>query len=164
MASYMNPDREKILELLERRLELVRALIRLGAQWRRAFIDWNLDHSEQCASEEEKLSRQVLALDIEIASHGPRPVPCSEQDVASLSASAAERAEMDWHTDRKIREVLDRMRALHLELKLSNDIRKAILNRSKITMTALRNLFNSHAPTYAAPTAASTGTIYEERV
>jgi hypothetical protein len=160
----MNPDREKILELLERRLELVRALIRLGAQWRRAFIDWNLDHSEQCAAEEEKLSRQILALDMEIASHEGRRLPRSDQNAAVHSAGAAKSLEMNWHTDRKIREVLDRMRALHLELKQSNEIRKSILRRSKITMTALRNLFNSHAPTYAAPAPASTGTIYEERV
>jgi len=160
----MNPDREKILELLERRLELVRALIRLGAQWRRAFIDWNLDHSEQCAAEEEKLSRQILALDMEIASHEGRRLPRSEQDAAVRSVRAADPAEMDWHKDSRIREVLDRMRALHLELMQSNEIRKSILRRSKITMTALRNLFNSYAPTYAAPAASSTGTIYEERV
>jgi hypothetical protein len=160
----MNPDREKILSLLERRLELVRALIRLGALWRRAFIDWNLDQSEQCATEEEKLSRQILALDMEIASHHTRPLQRSEQNSAVHSAAAPAPAEMDWQKDGRIREMLDRMRALHLELKQSNEIRKAILNRSKITMTALRNLFNSHAPTYAAPTPSSTGTIYEERV
>jgi hypothetical protein len=160
----MNSDREKILELLQRRLELVRALIRLGAQWRLAFINWNLDQSEHCAAEEEKLSRQILALDMEIASHQGHRLSQSEQNAAAHSAIAPASVETDWQKDHRIRDVLEQMRALHFELKQANEIRKSILRRSKITMTALRNLFNSHAPTYAAPTASSTGTIYEERV
>jgi len=164
----MNSEREKILALLERRLELVRALIRLGAQWRQAFIAWNLDHSERCAADEERLSMQILALDMEIASHAAPRSLSAEGNPSARAGLAAPLADLNVNTDRKIREVVDRMRALHLELKQSNEIRKSILKRSKITMNALRNLFSSLAPTYASPaaqpTGPSTGTICEERV
>lgn len=140
----------RTLELFERRLELVRALIRVDAQWRRAFIELNLDHSERCVAEQERLCNEIRALDKEIAS--------------LEAARSPEPVEVDPVTGRKIHDALDRMRALHLELKRSSQIRESILKRSKITLDALRNLFNSHAPTYAAPAAPSQGTIYEERV
>jgi hypothetical protein len=144
----------RTLELLERRLELVRALIRVDAEWRLAFIALNLEQSERCAAEEERLSLEVRALDEEIASldadRSPKPL--------HLQAT-----EMERTTDRRIHDALDRMLALHLELKRSNEIRKSILKRSKITLNALRNLFNSHASTYAAPAAPTTGTMCEER-
>lgn len=164
----MHSEREKILELLERRLELVRALNRLAAQWRQAFIAWDLNQSENFAADEERLSMQILALDMEIASHEAPCSPQAPENPAARAPLAAPLGELDRNTDRKIREVLGRMRALHLELKRSNEIRKSILTRSKITMNALRNLFNSHAPTYASPaahpTGSSRGTICEERV
>jgi hypothetical protein len=149
----MKIERAKTLELLGRRLELVRALVRVGAEWQRAFIGWKLDLSERCASEEIRLCDQIRVLDVEMAA----------LEAASLPA-LSDPLEMDRSTARKIRDARDRMRALQLELKRSNEIRRCILKRSKITLNALENLYNSHAPTYAAPTAHATGTLYEERV
>jgi len=149
----MKIERAKILELLERRLELVRALIRVGAEWQRAFIGWNLDLSERCAAEEMRLCDQIRVLDVEMAA----------LEAASLPAPS-EPLEIDRAAARKIRDARDRMRAVQLELKRSNELRRCILKRSKITLNALHNLYNSHAPTYAAPTAHATGTVYEERV
>ena len=160
----MNLERARTLELLGRRMELVRALIRLGAQWRRAFIELNLEQSERCAAEEEKLSLQIFDLDTEIALLEAARSPRIQPNPESREIRSAATAEQEPHTDRKIRDVLDRMKALHVELKQSNEVRKSILKRSEITLNALRNLFNSHAPTYATPTPHSTGTIYEERV
>ena len=160
----MKFERARTLELLERRLELVRALIRVDAEWRRSFIGLNLDESERCAAEEERLSEQISAIDKEITSLEVARSQRVESNPARREVRAPQPVEVDPVTDRKIHASRDRMKALHLELKRSNEIRKSILKRSKITLNALRNLFNSHAPSYAAPAASATGTIYEERV
>jgi hypothetical protein len=149
----MKSECAKTLDLLNRRLELVRELIGAGVQWRRAFIGLRLDQSERCAAEEERLAAHICALDKELAT----------LEIGQSEAAFCEPPAID-DAGREIREVLERMRALHLELTQSNEIRKSILKRSKITITALRNLFNSHSATYAAPASHSTGTIYEETV
>jgi hypothetical protein len=138
----MKFERAKTLELLQRRLDLLGDLIVAGAQWRRAFIAMQLDQSERCLAGELRLAAQVYALDKEIAT------------IEGL----------DQITDREICEVLERTKSVQLELTQSNELRKSILKRSKITISALRNLFNSHSASYAAPVAHSTGTIYEETV
>jgi hypothetical protein len=138
----MKFERAKTLELLQRRLELLGDLIVAGAQWRRAFIAMHLDQSERCLAGELRLATQIYALDKEIAT------------IEGL----------DQVTDGEIREALERTKSAHLELTQSNDLRKSILKRSRITLGALRNLFNSHSASYAAPVAHSTGTIYEETV
>jgi hypothetical protein len=138
----MKFERAKSLEFLNRRLELVRELIRAGAEWRRSFIAMRLDQSERSLSEEVRLAGQIYALDQEIAKMD------GLYEVADL----------------EICEALERTTVLNRDLMHSNEIRKSILKRSKITINALRNLYNSHSATYAAPAAHSKGTLYEETV
>lgn len=143
----------KVLQLLERRLELLRKLIRAGEEWRRAFIRLHLDESELRAADEELLCRQIGILDREIMA-----LRSKEPEASSTNFQKTAPA------DSGIRAALAETAALHLELKQSNELKVAILKRSKFTINALRNLFNSLAPTYAAPAAPSVGTIYEENV
>jgi flagellar biosynthesis/type III secretory pathway chaperone len=135
----------KYLDLVERRLQLLREIFRLGAEWRTAFIGLKMEESERCAIEEELLCQQIRKLDNQIAAFGPAP---SADPVAGARIAA----------------VLNKMASLQQDLKQANETRRAILKRSLLTMNALRNLFNSYAPLYSAPAAASTGTLYEESV
>jgi len=154
----------KYLELVERRLEMLRAVVRLEAEWRGAFIGLKMEQSERCAAEEELLCGKIRILDQEIAILQGN----QSKQAASIPSGNDLRLPKSFEIDRilypRILAALERMTALHLELKRSNRTRRAILKRSKLTMNALRNLFNSYAPTYAAPAAPTTGTICEENV
>jgi hypothetical protein len=137
------------LELLQSRLDLLHRLIRMQQEWRGAFVRLDLENSERCSADQQLLCDRMRVLDQQIASTRARalqsgePVPVANQQ---LSAAIAQ------------------TEALHMELQRSNQTNLAILKRSKFTINALRNLFNSLAPTYASPAAHSTGTIYEEVV
>jgi flagellar biosynthesis/type III secretory pathway chaperone len=141
----------KHLELVERRLEMLRTLVRLEAEWRHAFIGMKIQDSQRCAAEQQILCDQICIVDREIT-------------LLQSGTVKQTNPEVDPTSDAKTRAALAQMAALHLELQRANQIKRAILRRSKSTIDALHNLFNSFAPTYAAPTALSTGTLYEERV
>jgi hypothetical protein len=144
----------KYLELIEGRLELLRTLVRKEAEWRSAFIASNLRDSERCTADEEVICECIRVLDKEIASIQAK----------GRESSASKPPVVNPVLDSRICAALGQMAVLHLDLKHSNDTRRAILRRSKVTINALRNLFNSYAPTYAAPAAPSMGMIYEENV
>jgi len=154
----------RCLELVERRLELLRALVRAEDEWRRAFIALNMQGSEHCTADAEVICGQIRTLDREISL-----LQASRSDQATSTSkgpriSSPKTSEVDPTIDRRIRLALGQMAALHLDLRRSNQIKQALLRRSKLTINALRNLFNSYAPTYAAPAALRVGTIYEENV
>ena len=144
----------KVLELIESRLELLRALIQMEGAWRSAFIALKLRDSERCAADGELICERIRVLDREIA---------SLQALGRESGSAKSSA-VDPAIDHRIDVALAQMESLQLDLKHSNRVKQAILRRSKFTLNALQNLFNSHAPTYAAPATPSIGTICEENV
>jgi hypothetical protein len=144
----------KILELMESRLELLRALIRAEGEWRSAFIALNLSDAESRTADQELICGRIRALDKEI----------TLLQAEGREVSSSGRSGVDPVIDPGIRAAQDRMAALHEDLKQSNRTKQAILKRSKFTINALQNLFNSYAPTYAAPAAPSTGTIYEGNV
>jgi hypothetical protein len=148
----MNSGSQKLLELAERRLELLRTLVRLEADWRRAFVALQMQESQRFVAEEEVFCEQIRMLDREII-----------LVQANLPKQPAN-IDLDPEMQRRMTFAIEQMTALHADLKRSNDTRLAILKRSKVTINALNNLFNSFAPTYASPAAPSVGTIYEENV
>jgi hypothetical protein len=150
----MNLASAKYLKLMESRLELLRSLIHIEGEWRRAFIASNLRDSEHFSGDQELICARIRTLDNEISS-----LQAMGRETGSSTSSEA-----DPVIDRGIRVAVAQMATLHLDLKQSNQIKQAILRRSKFTINALQNLFNSHAPTYAAPASPSSGTIYEENV
>jgi hypothetical protein len=160
----MKSGSAKVLELIERRLELVRTLIRMQGEWRAAFIGLKMDDSERCSAEEEILCKQIHVLDQQIASLQADHAKSPKWSPAGTEIGSAKPLEVDLAIEQKILAALGRMAGLQLELKRSNEIRRAILKRSELTINALRNLFNSYAPTYGAPAAQRLGTIYEENV
>jgi hypothetical protein len=154
----------RYLELVERRLGLLRGLIHLETEWRAAFIGLKMEDAERCAAEQEVLCAQIRALDRDIATLQGNRVKPATSTPKGPQAGASKPSDLDPVLHPRILMALERMAALHLELSRSNRTRIAILRRSKLTMSALRNLFNSYAPTYAAPAAVTTGTICEENV
>lgn len=145
----MKSGTTRCFEHIEDRLQLLRKLIRTEEEWRGAFVRLNLHDSERCSADAELICEAIRILD---------------KEISSWQASSSKSLEPDPVTDQRIRIALGQMAVLHLELKRTNEINMAILHRSKVTINALRNLFNSLAPTYAAPAAHSVGTIYEENV
>ena len=155
----------KYLELVERRLELLRTLVRIEAEWRVAFIALKLEDSERSVAEEELVCNQIRALDKQIAAlKNQQRKPATGGANAAAEPISSESWPADPNFAPQIREALERMAILQRELKRANDTRRAILRRSACTMNALRNLFNSYAPTYGAPAALQLGAMYEESV
>lgn len=154
----------RYLELVERRLELLRVLIRLEAEWRGAFIGLNLELSERSVAEEEVVCGQIRIIDKELRTLEQNKFKTPPSTGKGPQAGSTEPIARDPVLDPKILAAQERMLALQSELRRSNQTRRAILNRSKLTLNVLRNLFNSYAPTYAAPAALATGTIYEETI
>ena len=144
----------RYLELLESRLELLRTLIHTEAEWRRAFIALNLPDSDLRTADAELTCARIRMIDREIAA-----LQTKSHEVGSSAP-----VEADAVTDSKIRVALAQNAALQMQLKQLNQTKRAILRRSKLTINALRNLFNSYAPTYGAPAASSRGTIYQGNV
>ena len=152
---------ERQLALIQRRLELLRSLLRIQSEWRRAFVGLDMKASERFAMDEELVCRQIMTLDREIASAqqaGPTPSPGRPGISESTDPDEVLIAQGE------IRAALREMSALHAALHHSNQVRQAILRRSIFTLRALRNLFNSYAPTYAAPAVPHRGALCEENV
>jgi hypothetical protein len=160
----MKSGSAKFLELVERRLELLRTLVLAEGEWRRAFIALDMQGSQRRAAEEDLLCEQIRALDKEITSLQASPANSSNLIAKKFEIGWSECSEADPIFRRSIRAAMDQMTALHLDLKHSNQTKRAILKRSKLTISALHNLFNSYAPTYSAPPALTVGTIYQENV
>jgi hypothetical protein len=144
----------RYLELLESRLELLRTLIHTEVEWRRAFIALNLPDSHLRTADSELTCARIRTIDREIAA--------LETKTHQVGTSTS--AETDPVTDHKIRAALAQTAKLQTQLTQLNQTKRAILRRSKLTINALRNLFNSYAPTYGVPADSSRGTIYRGSV
>jgi len=136
----MKTPREKQLELLGRRVELLHTLLRLNADWLRAFVALDMNASENLSSDEQLAAAEIKSIDKQLALADGR------------------------HAGPEIRALLNQVALLHAELSRSNQTRKAMLRRVRLSIGALRNLFNSYAPAYTAPAAGATGAICRESV
>jgi hypothetical protein len=86
-------------------------------------------------------------------------VPCLSDEIHWPNLAGTDPA-----LSRKIRETMRRVATAQGNLQRLNDAHQALLRRSQRTIHVLVNLFQSHAPTYAAQVSPATGTICEERV
>lgn len=136
------------LEIVERRLELVRRLFLLDGEWRRSFVAMELASCESISAEQARLGLQIEQLESRL-----------RNPLEPRSEAVADPTELH-----RMRSALDDTASLYAALISSNAVRKSILKRSKVTIDSLRNLFNSHASVYAMPAAPSSGKIYEEHV
>jgi len=153
----------RYLKLLERRLDLLCALADTLAKSRNDFVSVDLGAMERRIAEQEQVCKQIRSLDADITSAQVRCAesaglrPCTDA-ISWPPTRGGDAAQQD----EQIRIMLGRIAAAQTQLKRINGAHQAMLRRSKRTVQILLNLFNSFAPTYAAPGAI--GTTYEERV
>lgn len=158
----MTSESTRYLKLLERRLNLLGSLADTLAKSRNDFVSMDLGAMEQRIAEQEQFCKQIRSLDSDITTAQVRCaknaglLPC--MDAISWPSTPGS----DATQDEPIRVMLGRIATAQSELKRINDAHQATLRRSKRTVQVLMNLFNSFAPTYAAPGAVAT--TYEERV
>src|SRR5262249_19332183 len=135
------------MELVERRIELLRSLLREEEEWRRAYLAMNLEAAERHSADEEAICYQIRAIDAELnasPSNLAKPSPVAAKASVGKPPRTAENA---VSFEQKLRLFAQQMASLQLELQRSNQLKQAILRRSKRTISALRNLFDSHAAT-----------------
>ena len=160
----MNSESERYWRLLERRLSLLDALTKTLAESRADFIALDLEAMRGRIREQEQFCGQIRALDQDISQ--------AQVQCARLAGVPSASAEIRWPAPRgtepalaeKIRETMSRVAAAQGQLQQLNNAHQAMLRRSRRTVHVLLNLFQSHAPTYAAQVAPANGTICEERV
>jgi hypothetical protein len=154
------------LGLLERRLTLLDSLSKTLAESRNQFISMDLEAIGARIAEQEQICAQIRSLDAEITS---AQVRCAERAGVRPCRDAIAWLDLgdgdgDGGQNEQIRLTLRRVAEAQTKLKRLNDAHQAMLRRSRRTVNVLLNLFNSYAPTYGAPAAASRGTIYQENV
>jgi hypothetical protein len=160
----MSAESERYLRLLERRLALLGSLSQTLADSRSDFIALDLDGIRGRIQEQEQFCMQIRALDNDITQAQLR---CAKlAGVPSMSGEICwpEGASNDPALGEKIHNTMRRITIAQGNLKRLNDAHQALLRRSQGTIRILTNLFQSHAPTYAAKPSPATGTICEERV
>ena len=160
----MNAEGERYWALLERRLSLLDSLSQTLAESRADFIAMDLEGIRGRIAEQERFCGQIRALDNDITQ--------SQIRCAKLAGLPSVSGEIRWPDSggtepalaAKIEATLRRVAASQSSLQRLNDAHQALLRRSQRTLHVLVNLFQSHAPTYAAQVAPATGSICEERV
>ena len=160
----MNKESTQYLGLLERRLGLLDHLSRALADSRSDFISLDMEAVHKRISDQEQFCKQIQSLDAEITR---AQVRCAEASRAKPRANAIfwpGSPNEDAATSERIRTTMERVAAAQSELRRLNDAHQAMLRRSRRTVNALLNLFQSYAPTYSEPASLPVGMIYEERV
>lgn len=160
----MKTESTRYLGLLEKRLALLESLARALAASRTDFISMDLEAIERRIAEQEHFCAQIRSLDAEITR---AQILCAERAgvpnrTDEISWPGSPDAEIG--VAEQIRKIMVRISAAQVELKKLNDAHEAMLRRSRGTVNILLNLFQSYAPTYAAPVSPAAGAIYEERV
>ena len=160
----MSAESERYWGLLERRLSLLDSLSKTLADSRADFIALDLEGIRGRIQEQEQFCRQIRSLDNDITQAQIRcarlaGVPCVSGEICWPETPGTDPA-----LGKKIRETMRRVAAAQGKLKQLNDAHQALLRRSQRTVLVLVNLFQSHAPTYAAQVSPATGSICEERV
>jgi hypothetical protein len=152
-----NAEAERYWGLLERRLALLAALSQTLADSRADFISLDLEGIRGRIAEQQRFCGQIRALDQDITAAQVRcarlaGVPCVSDAIRWPDAAALEPA------------LAARLQAAQSQLQQLNNAHQALLRRSQRTVQVLVNLFQSHAPTYAAPMGPASGNLCEERV
>jgi hypothetical protein len=159
-----NAEAERYWGLLERRLALLAALSQTLADSRADFISLDLEGIRGRIAEQQRFCGQIRALDQDITAAQVRcarlaGVPCVSDAIRWPDAAALEPA-----LAARLQETLRRVAAAQSQLQQLNNAHQALLRRSQRTVQVLVNLFQSHAPTYAAPMGPASGNLCEERV
>lgn len=140
---------EHLPALLEQRLSLLEALSEAIAATRAACITGELEALRAATGEQQHLCAQLLRLDRQL-----RPV---------LAPGVAP-AQPETLLDRRLRDILARLKVAQNDLHRQNAAQQSLLRRSRRHLRALANFYRRYASTYAETAAPQAGTLCEERV
>jgi hypothetical protein len=134
----MNPDIEKYVTLLERRLFLLRALAQQFITCRKEFIGMDLDGMYRRIAEQEELCRQLRSQCPSIRSlQRTWAVP---MDVVQRDATRGDEA-LAWNA--RLRAVLLELRDAQAQIRQLSQIQAAYLRRSSRTVQMLMNFIGN---------------------
>ena len=142
----MSRDLETYLELLERRLSLLRLLAQEFVDCRKEFVALDLDGMYRRISEQEELCRQIQRLHPAI--HALQQTCAThlgwESRGAAGNSENAERAE-------RLALVMQDLGKAQAEVGRLSHIHAAYLRRSRKTISVLMNYIGNYAMTYSFP-------------
>jgi hypothetical protein len=142
----VSPELEAYLELLEKRLSLLRLLAQEFVDCRKEFVALDLDGMYRRISEQEELCRQIQRLQ-------PGIVMLQRACAAhlGLAGGRAGADPQDAALAQRLARVMQGLAAAQGEVWRLNQIHAAYLRRSRRTVGILLNLFASYAMTYSRP-------------
>lgn len=137
---------ETYLELLERRLSLLRLLAREFVDCRKEFMAFDLDGMYRRISEQEELCRQIQRLH--------PAIQALQQTCATrlgLDGRGAEGKPENAEWAERLERMMNELGTAQAEVGRLNQIHAAYLRRSRRTVEVLMNFIGSYAMTYARP-------------
>jgi hypothetical protein len=142
----MNSEIETYLELLERRLSLLRLLAREFVDCRKEFMAFDLDGMYRRISEQEELCRQIQRLHPAIQS---LQQTCATQ--LGLQDRGIEGQPENVKCAERLGNLMNELETAQAEVGRLNQVHAAYLRRSRRTVEVLMNFVGSYAMTYARP-------------
>jgi hypothetical protein len=142
----VNPEIETYLELLEKRLSLLRLLAQEFVDCRKEFVALDLDGMYRRISEQEELCRQIQRLHPAI--HALQQT-CALQLGLENRDAAGKPENTEW--EERLSRVMQELGKAQAEVGRLNQIHAAYLRRSRRTINVLMNFIGSYAMTYARP-------------
>jgi FlgN protein len=139
-------DIETYLELLERRLSLLRLLAREFVDCRKEFVALDLDGMYRRISEQEELCRQIQRLHPAI--HALQQT-CAVQLGLGNPSAARMMENAEWAE--RLSRVMQELGKAQAEVGRLNQVHAAYLRRSRRTITVLMNFIGNYAMTYSQP-------------
>lgn len=140
----VSTDTTRYLELLEQRIALLDSLSDAFLAARTDVVSLDLDGLEAGIADQNRLCGEIGSLDSHI-------VQCAAHLSAAPDKSATETPD---HDKRRLRESLDRLHQAEIRVKQLNDAHQILLRRSRRTVGALLNSYQSFALTYSDPSSA----------
>jgi hypothetical protein len=163
----MEPDNQKLLELMQRRLEKLELLKSELLAGQDAFTQFNLEAAVQHVTEQRELCAALRRLDEVLTNLMREPVlvaqarknrALTEAGVArSLSLEALSRG-LDSDSAGRLQTILDRMEVLRLDLRRLTKTQDEFLRRSRRNTNVLLNLTLNCMGTYGPVNPASAHT------
>jgi hypothetical protein len=158
----VTPEGTQYLNLLERRLGLLRALTDSLSASRKDFIAMDLAAIERRNAEHEQLCARVRTVDAELSTLQAHLAQKAGVKLLGGVISWLGSADGDKKQDERIYAALEAISSAQNELKTVNNAHKAMLSGSSRMTQLLQNFYTSFVPTYSLPR--HLATTFEERV
>jgi uncharacterized caspase-like protein len=141
----MRSETTRYLELLEQRLALLGSLASALTAARADIVSLDISGLESRIVEQERLCVEIRSLDAQLDR-----VQRQCANYIGAAPAQAPRGSVDADTIRR-RETINRLNRAQAAVKKLNDEHRALLRRSRRTVSALLNSYHSFAMTYANP-------------